>query len=265
MTSGSCAVSVRRKTTKDHAWRAWSGDPAELRRVGAIFSDLVDQRRAPLWATYEPSPDALPVTLERHASEFQAQWRAVAKLRDGDDEIEGPIEAVLAELDPRSFCRIEFVAMSAGTAVPADGLVLVFNARNQSFPVSLSAHSSDAGWARQALALLSEEIDKGVPRWAPLRSFRGTMMVGLIVWAAVYALMLLVLPSAWSTVDRTTLAGIVSVVAGVGVQHARISNWFFPPLEVTTAGGNSGTRRIAGLGGLLLTVPLGVLVNLLTD
>jgi hypothetical protein len=170
---------------------------------------------------------------------------------------------VLAELDPRSFTRIEFNAISAGTAVPGDGLVLVFNTRNGDFPVSLSAHSSDAGWARQALSSLSEEIDKGVPRWAPVRSMWGRSIVAVVVGLIAWALALAILPSTITALNKIIAAVIVGGIVGLAL--GRAFDWFFPPLEVTTQGSNAGTRRLAGLGLLVLSVPLGILVNLLTD
>jgi hypothetical protein len=132
-------------------------------------------------------------------------------------------------------------------------------------PVTLAVKSGDQGWARQVLTSLSEEVEKGVPRWAWWRSPAGGAILGAITALIALAVTLLVVPASVGMPFRLLVGLGMGVAAQVIVGRSKFINWFLPPLEVASQGGSSGGRRLAGLGLLLLSVPIGILVNLLTE
>lgn len=259
-------MAVQHKTTKKNQWTAWSGELEDLRRLGQSFTELVSKHGVALLASYEEShAHEWPETSERQKKEFEDRWRAFAELRDGDDQIEGAVDEVLAELDRRSAVSLELSATSAYTALCGEEIKLVFHRNAVRYAVSLEVKSGDQGWARQVLTLLSEQIEKGVPkRWAWCRTPWGHSAIGTAVFAVAYVLVQILLPSSLTLLPRTLIATGISLLLEVIVLLKGVLDWFFPPFEVTSRAGSSGGRRLAGLGLLLLSVPIGILVNLLT-
>jgi hypothetical protein len=263
-------MAVRHQTTKENTWSAWSGELEDLRRIGRLFSSLVEQRRAPLWAAISgeyvvnPETPGAESVAERRKADFDRRWKAVATLQDGDDQIEGPINEVLAELDPRTISRLEFSATSHYIGAAGDAIGLTFNKENLFQPVVLDVRSSDQGWARQALTSLSEEIERGVPKWARWRSFLGKMGVSVAICLVVYLIATILLPSSLHTWIRTLTASAIAIAVALVATSFRSLDWFLPPFEVRSQGTSTGGRRIAGLALLLLSVPIGILVNILT-
>jgi len=258
-------MTVRHKTSKSNAWPAWSGELEDLRRIGRLFESLIEQRRPDLWASHDDQADESPTLKEWRKQRFEEGWRAVAELQDADDQVEGGIEEVLAELDPRSLARLTLRASSDETLVPGDGIAPVLNARSESNPVRLSVNSSDQGWARQALSALSEEIAKGVPKWGRWRSASGRMTLSVVVFLFVNFTGLMLFYSSAQGLVRAAACSAIGIIAGLIVHSTRVINWFLPPLEVTSQAGSTGARRLAGLGALLASVPIGILINLLTN
>jgi hypothetical protein len=262
-------MAVRHQTTKANAWSAWSGELEDLRRIGRLFSRLVEQRRAPLWAMSDEGAHAELIGDEslaaRRKADFDRRWQAIATLQDGDDQIEGPIEEVLAELDPRTISKLEFSATSSYTVVIGDAVVLSFNKSNFFKPVILEVRAGDQGWARQVLTSLSEEIERGVPKWARCRSILGKTGLSVAVCLAIYFIALILLPSSLTAWARTLTASAIAIAVGFVVTSFRSVDWFLPPFEVRSQGTSTGGRRIAGLGLLLLSVPIGILVNVLSS
>ncbi|WP_448623568.1 hypothetical protein [Geodermatophilus sp. URMC 64] len=261
-------MSVRHKTTKTNTWLAWSGELNDLRRIGRLFTSVVEDRGPALWASYEAENlDVASSSIDGgwRKEDFDKRWRASAKLQDGDDEIEGPIDEVLAELDPRTIDRLEFSATSDHTVIPGDAIALVFNRGNSYSPISLVVRSSDHGWARQVLSSLSEEVEKGVPRWARWRSIAGRAAISWATYVAVYVLLLLILPTALAPLPRQIIAIGAGIVVAFAAASSRSLDWLLPPFEVRSQGTSTGGRRITALALLLVSVPVGVLVNVLTD
>jgi hypothetical protein len=276
---------VQHRTTRKNHWLAWSGELDDLRRIGRIFSELVQRRKESLDAELDTNNE--PGSTEGPAEQWRRavlqNFAPVATLEDGDDRIVGPVDDVLAELDRRSVSELALKTETDGYALSMvhEGVDLTFRRKVGSLydheSVTLEISSRDQGWARQTLTQLTEEIEKGVPRWAWFRSKAGRAIIGLTVAiAGVLTFYSLVsIPdqlSLWGTplssqiVLTIRLAAVVAPPALLGYLAASNAaiDWFMPRFEVTSQASSTGGRRLAGLGLLVLSIPIGILVNLIS-
>jgi len=262
-------MAVQHRTKKENKWWAWSGELDDLRRIGSVFRDLVEQRKSAILNELdrgrEDSADASVASYERRRTEFSEKWCASASLHDGDDQIDGSIAEVLDELDRRSSTRLEFSSTGMYTAAAGEELRVVFSRLSYIHAVYLTVRSGDQGWARQVLTLLSEEIEKGVPKWAWCRSIWGHILIFLVVNTVCVVSASFLLPPLLTSIPRVVIASGILVTAQIVVSLPGVMRWFFPPFEVTSQAGSSGGRHLAVLGVVLLGVPIGIIVNLLTS
>ena len=259
---------MQHRTKKENKWWAWSGELDDLRRIGSVFRDLVAQRGSTILNEFdrgrEDSADPSVASHERRKTEFSEKWRASASLHDGDDQIDGSIAEVLDELDRRSATRLEFSSTGMYAAAAGEELRVVFSRSSYIQAVHLKVRSGDQGWARQVLTLLSEEIEKGVPKWAWCRSLWGRILISLVVTVCLVSALFL-LPPLLTSIPRAVIASGIILTVQIVVSSPGVVRWFFPPFEVTSQAGSSGGRRLAVLGVVLLSVPIGIIVNLLTS
>lgn len=263
-------MAVEHKTKKSNRWNAWSGDLEDLRRISRIYKGLADQRGGTIADTYVPLYPLSSVNLEARRTEIREAWQAYAIVIDRDDEIRGPVADVLGALDRRSVTSIEFT--QKGEHTQHDEQFSLKFSRNPDYNediVTLRITSGDQGWARQALAQLTEEVEKGVPRWAWWRSISGS----LLSWCIVLLSTALLIIAGSRSVGVVTTVGWLPTVIGSGLtgllvafwsQTPRIRNWMLPPLEITSEVGSTGARRLAGLALIILGLPIGILVNILS-
>jgi hypothetical protein len=129
--------------------------------------------------------------------------------------------------------------------------------------VQINVQSSDLRWTRLTLAELSEEIEKGVPWWAWLRSTIGVLLTSAVAFSgAIVAIWQLIGENRqenliWLTTFLMTPMALLVGLAGKW--------WLLPAFEVTPVdGGTSGGKRIAYWAAILLSVPIGIAVNITT-
>lgn len=243
---------LKRRTVRTRTWLAWAGTTEELCSIGQAVERLSDT--ATIRDTGGSSADSVfdgdKVTFE-------------TTVTHGDDSVTGRLDAVLSELDRRTATSITF---RISPRIGDDRLWLDLNWLRNSFAVHLVISSPDFGWASQALGSLSEEIDKGRPRWAWVRSSWGKALVyeftALMFGGGVWLLIAPFVDSIWW---RIIMVSILAIPAGVIAISDPIYRWLFPGVELIVPGGTStGSRRIAYVGSLVLTVVVGVLVNFMT-
>ncbi|MET8910387.1 hypothetical protein [Micromonospora sp. NPDC004551] len=196
---------------------------------------------------------------------------------DKYEEVYGRVDEVLAEMDRRSTVSVRFRA--DGSRPPdrqygrtseyvSDGIHLRLGGQGDSpfrtdRPVSLTVTSPSAGWARAAFARVSDEIEKGVPRWAVVRRPSAQFSLSLLYFAVPYITVMLIIKARQPIWIAGFWAGIIAwLISSVSGTASRFHNWLFPPFEITQDGAeSSGTRRILFLITLMLSVPIGILVN----
>ncbi|WP_188188937.1 hypothetical protein [Nonomuraea sp. SYSU D8015] len=175
-----------------------------------------------------------------------------------EDQISGSIDDVFSEIDRRSIRRLTFIA----ALQPRERLILRFS-RHQMPAVTLEVESSDTGWARQALAKLADEVDKGVPRWSFVwgpgeRAFYTNVAASAIVGLAVGVSELASSLGANFAIGMFVFMGIWIF----SMSASRLREFIFPRFEILGDGSQStGSRRLATLTLVLLSVPIGVFVN----
>ena len=258
---------VRRSFRKRHQWHAWSGEVADLERLGRIVEELhstwLKEREYEEGQRREAIKEAGAINVvgdSNHvfiSSSDNEVYPFVGLVVEDEDEVSGPIFEVLPEVDRRSVVGLKFVA----TLWPSERFSVTF-ARNASEAVVVEVSSQRTGWAKQAYARLADEVEKGVPRWASLRS--DNSRVGLAVLAAVATATFtgLVLPKSNGWDVRVAVGILAFSLTWPILQIQRLHRWIFPGFELVGEGSqSSGSRRLVTLFLLGASIPIGVLVN----
>lgn len=220
---------------------------AELEALARIIEDL--NSRLPSSTLPSDSYDRTRVTfLAKH----------------GNDSARGSFADVAAEIDRRTVSRLEF-RISGRSFLSEPTLLLVFEFSRAFEPAAtLEVGNSDRGWVNQAVSMISEEVDKGVPRWAvvhklPVRILVGVSLLMSVAFTVGQLLQLAGVPAPW-WILLNNLAGVAVALPLLVRDKGWI--WLFPKVEILTPGSDpTGSRRISFAAGLILTVTLGVLVN----
>lgn len=196
---------------------------------------------------------------------------------DRYEEVFGKVDPVLAEMDRRSTRSLRYV--TDGIRPPSrlfrglsesvtDGLYIRLGPPDSSFfhdsdQVCVVVTSPSTGWARSSFARICDEVEKGVPKWSFVRLPVFRFMLGAFYFAVPYlAVMLAIQPE----LDRWLMIGVITAGAalllGMLEITGKLTDWLFPAFEVFQEGGQpSGTRRATALISLLITIPIGILVN----
>jgi hypothetical protein len=241
-----------------------------LRRIARLLEEIAARRS-------EDLANSSAAATENEGSGHVASQRDVkvsAILSGQGDEISGPIADVFAEFDRRHPGNLELRIEENKVKTVA---VLLGSKETSYFgfhedgsppraPILLGVKSSDRGWARQAFVQLSEEIQKGVPAWSWLCREGGTLF-SFVVTLAVFMATGFVL--SWP-IPQNSFPPALGIFIGLGVVASFATlifhSWLFPRFEVNFEGmKSSGSRRLAWLGTLLLAIPIGILVNVLTS
>ncbi|MFI6254556.1 hypothetical protein ACIBCL_00395 [Micromonospora zamorensis] len=238
---------------------------ADLDRLGKLIEELHSARLIELGSD---SPQQ--VALVKVAEEINVRgtlnftigsddgevYPFVGLIAEDEDEVAGPIPEVLSEVDRRSVKRLKFVAALG----PSERLRVTLT-REAEEAVVIDVVSQRTGWAKQAYARLADEIEKGVPRWATLRSGGPKFGLSILPPLALALFVALVLPKSLDD-DRDFVGIMTFLVAWPFFWMDRLYKWLFPGFELVGEGGqSSGTRRIATLSLLAASIPIGVLVN----
>ncbi|MDG4779001.1 hypothetical protein O7614_04995 [Micromonospora sp. WMMD961] len=196
---------------------------------------------------------------------------------DKYEEVFGKIPSVTAEMDRRSTQSVRFLADDSQSPSKTyrrssewvtDGVYLRLGPKSASpfgtdLAVYLEVTSPSAGWTRAAFASICDEIEKGVPKWSFMRRPFWRFFLGISYFYVPWVAIMLAIepePAIWSaTIWLPTIAVLLSAVSGI---TNRLTDWLFPPFEITQDGAQpSGTRRLGILASLFVTIPVGVFVN----
>ena len=230
---------LEHKVSRSRRWQAWAGDLEDLMKLGR--------------------------TLEEAAHQLDPDWPGIsATVVEGTDHISGPIGDVVSSIDRRSASSVSFAVASEMRHL-YDFLSATVGKEGYQQGASVNVSSSNTAWARQTFARLSEEVEKGVPRWALLRTPWGRRLVGVAGGLAMFSALALALAG------LTRVAVVYPASAGAGLATAwlltrrRTIDWLFPAFEILGPGGTStGSRRLATLISLAASVVVGIIVNLMT-
>jgi hypothetical protein len=258
---------VKRSFRKRHQWHAWSGEMADLERLGKIVEELNLARLRELESEKQQQEgaihvaDAINIVGTRNIVQVfptdAGLYPFVGLIVEDEDEVAGPVSEVLPEVDRRSVASLKFVA----ALWPSERLSVTF-LRSTGEAVVIDVVSQRTGWAKQAYARLADEIEKGVPRWAPLRSETSRLLLSFFASAAFGGFFGLVFAKLTPWDIYWIVGPLAALVALPLVSAQRLHNWIFPGFELQGEGGqSSGTRRLVALSLLGASIPIGILVN----
>lgn len=255
--TGTPTSKVRRYTRFMRRWHTWVGDVDDLARLGRECQKLyrkcrhlyeARQNQAP--EREEQSPRADPGKMIVHST-FQL-WSNDSKpgfemtVVDGPDRISGSVDAVVAELDRRTVNRIEF----RGVVSENDILSVTLRRKpgKEAEVVDLHVEAEDAGWAREALAHLSEQIDRAQPKWAWWHRRGGIALFGFfnVAVLSIPILVISTLDVSWEAVLPLLLFYVpLGLLVAYGAARS-VLGWLLPPFEITAPGASpKGSRLIA--------------------
>jgi hypothetical protein len=252
--------------------------------IRTAYTQQYSSRSKHIYARGEPDFIEYLVQLEKLKDLESLNVEDVIELTvvDRNEEVFGPTRSVLEEMDRRSTLQLHFYvdglrSRDAGfrylSNSVSDGIYVRIGSGSSRIPrgfvddsaVEISVTSPSAGWARATFSHLCDEIDKGVPRWSFLRKQGYQALLQLIIVLVPTSAVAIAVPkSEWvSTIYLVgSIIGISLVLSGA---LRRLMDWMLLAFEITQDGGQpSGTRRLVALLGILVTIPIGIFVNLIT-
>jgi hypothetical protein len=264
---------VRRRGLSAHR-PAWSGELGDLQRLVSLVEQLANQR-------IDLLRDGFASDLDRRNWLRGTIKPVLVEITEKTDSVTGPPPEIYSELDRRTVRQIrifsEFNNDDEALEVilkkdAKSGELLKNDAKSGELHggVVVAVKSTNAGWAEQSLAELTNEIDKAVPKWAVLRKSLGfySSLVGilLLIWGIT---VLFQAKHIHRDLGGDILISFVIVflpglvVAAIG--GTLIWPWMFPAFELYGEGGtSSGGRRLAALGAFVLSIVGGIIVYLVT-
>ncbi|WBQ05781.1 hypothetical protein [Kribbella sp. CA-293567] len=279
------ASSVQRVTKRPRIWHAWAGSADQLERIGAVVADLVERRKESLVTKYledHPAPpdreteqaqehSYFPYTTHKAVTDaairdIEAACQFRASLTDRtSDEATGDLESIFAEFDRRTYRKIIFYCSFGGHEyVEKEKLLLTMERDTEEPGVRLVVESADPGWAKQASAEISEEVDKGSQRWGIIHSPFGMVGVTFVLWMLLATLIYLLTTLAnFDWFIRSILVTIISLIVALGLMLIELTYWWmFPSMQILADGErSSGVRGLGYIALLLLTTVIAVAVN----
>jgi hypothetical protein len=288
-------VKNKRTTSRNRRWDAWAGDITAIRSLAKTINECVQERHKDILDSVKERIETIEnadkrglgydqlmlESLRQRAQELEAAENnelVILKMFDKYEEVYGEVNEVLAELDRRSTRCLVFAfdvenqRIRSADAFPSyhigDGvqvrLGMDTNFRDSGADIIVSSPST--GWARSSFARISDEVEKGVPRWSSLRRYLFSVFALLFATAV----MIGTFPHINSK-DKTAVTlvfGLVALfLAGMLViaEDTRLVSWVFPRFELTGEGAqSSGTRRMIAVTATLISIPVGVLINLIS-
>jgi hypothetical protein len=277
---------VLRTIKRERSWHAWVGTVEVLEKLGIEAQKMAQKRADEILREIELEESDASATEDSGGIFAELEYNSrqlefLVKFTEGDDEVSGALGQVMPEVDRRSLKTISFRASNSGYGPYGDLLELKFS-RNPGIygpgsfapsAVVLTVRSSDAGWAREAFAHLSEKVELGVPWWGRLHSIAGSTVMAAIAFAttilvgytiAVYGVGI---PEHGSTLAGT-IAWVIILVVAIALALTFIApsarNKLFPPFELTGESQSTGTRFMIFLGVTLVSVVFSIFTNVLT-
>ena len=259
-------------------WRAWTGTVPQVERlhsqVVALATARRDSKLAELGEGPDPTDKSVDAQWERRRflerrEEISAAYKVAVRIKSDDETIEGNWTEVMSEFDSRTYNELRLSCQRYGSE---DRLVVTICPARRAAEIApgiwLEVQSTDRGWALQSQAQVSDEIDRGVPRWAWMHSIPATVALGMLIYAAVVLPLLIVIAKVnlgWIAI----LAWIGVILVGGIVQYvATRRDWLIrrvlPPVEILHEGqDSSGSRAISfGIGVILIPIVLTFLAAL---
>ena len=239
---------LRRRTVRKRSWHAWTGTLDEVRGIGRVVEQL-----------YDSTKDDDGSGRVDDAAFYVDKLICETTVWHGGDSVTGVLDSALAELDRRTVTAVMFRVKPAY----GDDRLCVELRWGQTPAIRLSISTPDPGWANQALAALSAEIDKGAPRWAWVQSSWGRTFVWVLASVAVLFPIEFISP----VVTPFWIPPLAALTMTLPLRFSdRMYAWLFPPIEIVGEGLRStGSRRFVFAGSLLLTFAIGIMINLVTS
>ncbi|MET8256469.1 hypothetical protein [Micromonospora sp. NPDC005205] len=245
-----------RYTSRSRCWRTWAGDIKEIHAIADIFENAAEKVRNEILEQHQEHEETARFCTCLSDAKSAV---ATARISEGSESISGSLHAVVAAIDRRTFKRMTFKLK--GFSSPQ--LELTFDSELESGQgLTLQVSSSWRDWVRQTFTELSDEIDKGVPRWHFLRTGPGLALITLVGGLAGFAI---ALPMFNSGNNFVSALGTSPIIILMILSPLLAYIWAFPGFEITHEGGTTtGARRLAFICALLLSIPIGIVINLIT-
>lgn len=273
---------VEHRTEKTRAWPAWAGTREDLGRIGAVTQGLFEFRKKSLCEAYQAgleneiddqiNEDRQREGIRKQAEQFANSMRLEATVAHGTDSSTGQPDDVIKELDRRTVTSYTLESLFPyPTRDESLTVKFMWAHGDNSTGAEVKIGSKDIGWANQALAMLSEEIDKGGPKWfsvhKPAMRFAVHLLVTLSVAGSITFAFAPLLQGALAVIALAIVSVlfVAWLLVGVAVLAPFVYNTIFPPVELLGEDFHSTTgRRVAFFSSLVLTVALGVFVNIIS-
>lgn len=236
---------IRRTVSKHEIWRAWAATLPELQKVGQLFETVATENGL----------------------------KAEMKLTTADNATAaGTVDAVSAEIDPRTWKAVEF---EAGRTWDDEYFSIDFRRRPDrscGWVVRLTVKSSDPGTAAGVVSRLREEIQLSVPRWAWVHGPAG-IVVGWFTSSVANASAILIFDNVhqasphWTVADTVFLACNLAMIVVILLITYPVLSRTLPPCEVRYANQpqSSGSKFLSGLLALwIIPIVISVAVAVLT-
>lgn len=250
---------VIRSTSKSIKHHAWCGSLDDIERLAKVLEELHASRIDKLIERYREDNDSYTSKALLGKAESASVCLSFV---EGVDAISGSPGDVLPEIDRRS---VGSISLKAEFPERSERLSVEMIRSGYRSGVQIEVSSSDQGWARQAFSRLDEEIGKGVPRWSWVHSFNGPIIIGTLIFLAVFSIYALVLNGHISVEAWTAIASFGALGAAMGLAGEPVRKWIFPPLEIVSEGNSStGSRRLAYMISFPVAIVLGVIVNVIS-
>ncbi|MEV4411397.1 hypothetical protein [Catellatospora sp. NPDC049609] len=259
---------AERVTERVREWHAWAGDLDDLSRLGseveALYKKLCDIAAADLEETLAALPEPRngdEGAFRRRILREQMRFRMTAA--DGHDRVSGEINEVRREMDRRTTTEVLFEAeLNYGK----DSLSVTLRRNRNPYAsqaVRLHVRSHNSGWAREAFAHLSDQVQRGIPWWHKVHSTTGAAIFAGLNYAVIFCTLALLF---WPMIKRENYSILISLatllifaIAGIA---GRLRLWVFPTFEITGSEGIPKGNRVAPyLLTLAASIVIGIIVN----
>lgn len=168
----------------------------------------------------------------------------------------------MSELDRRNVDRITFQIDEKSSFLTTSCLKIILDSEF-AFAAHLEVNSEYVDWARSTFASLSGEIQRGVPSWVSLHSPTGKALTIAAIQLVTSISLILALVN---VTQYWWISSILAALLVLPLGFPRIYGWVLPKFELTALDvESSGSRRIVIALIVLVQLPLGIIVNLMTS
>lgn len=254
----------------------------QLKRLGDIVRELGEARWKQLYPESAAEENAATQAdeseigqqisaLERVADDVTSRLLEYDRKVEFDFEVKekdgtkfsGPYDLTIGQFDKRTAIGA-VIKYKIGLDFD-EALEVNLNGRRWANECELTVSSKDMAFGRSAFARLSDEVAKGVPRWAGGGKYVLALAVFIFLFSIAGTLVSMKFDGT-GRIDFDWRRFPLGAIPASGIALAALGNswpfsWLFPSFEVTGDGASSGTRRILSLVAVLITIPIGILIN----